>query len=37
MVRKGVSPEINALSTIMILFVVIMVLVVGKRMTQAGK
>lgn len=37
MVRKGISPEINALSTIMILFVVIMVLVVGKRMTQAGK
>ncbi|MEN1968756.1 ABC transporter permease [Lentibacillus sp. N15] len=37
MVRKGVSPEINALSTIMIIFIVIMVLVVGKRMTQTKK
>lgn len=34
MVRKGVSPEINALSTILILVIIIMVVVVGTRMGQ---
>lgn len=37
MVRKGVSPEINALSTIMILTIVILVLLVGWRMNRSNK
>ncbi|UFT99094.1 ABC transporter permease [Radiobacillus kanasensis] len=32
MVRMGVSPEINALSTILVLLIIITVMVVGKRM-----
>lgn len=37
MVRMGVSPEINALSTILILLIVVMVLVVGRKMVQTKK
>ncbi|GAJ98275.1 ABC transporter permease [Geomicrobium sp. JCM 19055] len=34
MVRRGVSPEINALSTIMLIFIVIVVLIVGRVLIQ---
>lgn len=37
MVRKGVSPEVNALSTILILTIVIVVSVVGWRTFRSGK
>lgn len=37
MVRLGVSPEINALSTLMILMIVVVIALVGGRMLQAKK
>jgi spermidine/putrescine transport system permease protein len=37
MVRKGITPEINALSTIMILFIVVMALIIGKGMGETSK
>ena len=37
MVRRGVSPEINALSTIMILVIVIMVLLIGRSLFSNTK
>ncbi|CDQ38568.1 ABC transporter permease [Virgibacillus salexigens] len=37
MVRRGVSPEINALSTILILAVVLVIVIVGWRMNRMNK